>query len=132
MMKRYLSILLAVVLVTLTSCDSDGPEINDTGRLIVNIAQDDSEGKQPDYSDYSIALTPDHGMGWSVPRYSEVSWPIDVKVGTYTISVASPVVTETATTETYYVGEVANVSILKNQTTEITVKVTPKTLPKSH
>ncbi len=54
---------------------------------------------------------------------SEVTWPIDVKVGTYTIGVASPLVSETETTETYYFGEVKNVKIVKDKTTEITINV---------
>ena len=41
----------------------------------------------------------------------------------YTIGVASPLISETATTETYYLGEVKNVKIDKDITTQITVNV---------
>lgn len=123
-MKKAISIFFVILLVALTSCNNDEPDINDgMGKLIVNIAHDDSEIVEIDYSDYHIALTPEYGMGWSAPKYSEVSWPIDVKVGTYTIGVASPLVSETETTETYYFGEIKNVKIEKDKTTEITINV---------
>ncbi len=123
-MKKPISIFFAIILVVLTSCSSDEPEINDgVGQLIVNITHDDSEIVEIDYSDYHVALTPEYGMGWSAPKYSEVSWPIDVKVGTYTVGVASPLVFETETTETYYFGEVINVKIEKDKTTKITINV---------
>ena len=123
-MKKVISIFCAIMLVVLTSCSNDEPDVKDgEGKLIVNIAHDDSEIVEIDYSDYHIALTPEYGMGWSAPKYSEVEWPIDVKVGTYTIGVASPLVSETETTETYYFGEVKNVKIEKDKTTEVTINV---------
>lgn len=123
-MKKYFSIFFAIMLVALTSCNNDEPDVNEgVGQLIVHLAHDDSEIVEIDYSDYHIALTPESGMGWSAPKFSDVSWPIDVKVGTYTISAASPIVSETETTETYYFGEVKNVKIDKDKTTEITINV---------
>ena len=123
-MKKFLYILFAIMLVGLTSCNNDEPKINDgVGQLTVYIAHNDSEIVEIDYSDYHIALTPEYGMGWFTPKYSDVSWPIDVKVGTYTIGVASPLISETTTTETYYFGEVKNVKINKDKTTEVTVNV---------
>lgn len=105
-------------------CCNDVPDvIEDIGQLIVYVAHDDSEIVEIDYSDYHITLTPECGMGWFTPKYSDVSWPIDVKVGTYTIGVVSPLISETATTETYYLGEVKNVKIDKDITTQITVNV---------
>lgn len=112
------------MLVVLTSCNNDEPEFKDgMGKLIVNLAHDNSETVEIDFSDYHIALTPEYGMGWSAPKFSEISWPIDVKVGTYTIGVASPLVSETETTESYYFGEIKNVKIEKDKTTEITINV---------
>ncbi|MBD5211468.1 MAG: DUF4493 domain-containing protein [Bacteroidales bacterium] len=123
-MKKLFPILFAFMLVILTSCNSDEPEVNDgVGQLIVNLANNDSENPNMDFSNYHIALTREYGMGWTAPDFSEVTWPIDVKVGTYTIGVASPLVSETETTETYYFGEVKNVKIVKDKTTEITINV---------
>ena len=123
-MKKLFPILFAAVLVILTSCSSDEPEINDgVGQLIVNLANDEPEIAEMDFSNFHIALTPEYGMGWSAPNFSEITWPIDVKVGTYTIGVASPLVSETETTESYYFGEVKNVKIDKDKTTEITINV---------
>ena len=97
--------------------------LENAGQLIVYVAHDDSEIVEIDYSDYHITLTPECGIGWFTPKYSNVSWPIDVKVGTYTIGVASPLISETATTETYYFGEVKDIKIGKDKTTQITVNV---------
>lgn len=123
-MKKTISIFYAIMLVILTSCNNGEPEIkDDMGKLIVNLSHEGSDIVEIDYSDYHIALTPEHGMGWSAPRFSEISWPIDVKAGTYTIGVASPLVSETATAESFYFGEVKNVRIEKDKTTEITINV---------
>lgn len=60
------------MLVILTSCNSDEPEVNDgVGQLIVNLANNDSENPNMDFSNYHIALTPEYGMGWSAPNFSE-------------------------------------------------------------
>lgn len=105
-------------------CSRDEPHITEeVGELTVYVAHDNSEIVEIDYSDYHITLTPECGMEWSAPKYSNVSWPINVKVGTYTIGVASPLISETATTETYYFGEVKDIKIGKDKTTKITVNV---------
>ncbi len=123
-MKKTTSIFFAIMLVILTSCNNDDPEITDNmGKLIVNLAHEDADIVEADYSNYSIALTPRNGMGWTAPKYSEVSWPIDVEVGNYTISASSSLVSDTETTESYYFGEVKNVKIEKDKTTEITINV---------
>lgn len=123
-MKKYLSIFFAIMLVALTSCNNDEPDVNEgVGQLIVHLAHDDSEIVEIDYSDYHIAITPEYGMGWFAPKFSDVAWPIDARVGTYTIGAASPIVSETEATETYYFGEVKNVKIDKDKTTEITINV---------
>lgn len=105
-------------------CGNDVSAVpEDVGQLIVTVAHDDSEIVEIDYSNYHIALTPECGMEWSAPKYSDVSWPIDVKVGTYTVGVASPLISDAVTTETHYFGEVKNVKIDKDKTTKITVNV---------
>ncbi len=124
-MKKLLITFSFIACFILTACSNDDePAIkDDMGKLIVNLAHDNSEIVEIDYSDYHLALTPEYGMGWSAPKFSEVSWPIEVRVGTYTIGVASPIVSETEMTESYYFGEVKNVKIEKDKTTEITINV---------
>lgn len=131
-MKNYISILFALMLVAITSCDNDEPKDYDgTGRLIVHLTQDGADIAEESCFNYHIALTPEYGMGWFAPNFGEVDWPIDVKVGTYTIGVASPLVSESETIEYYYFGDVKNVKIVKNKTTEITIDLTLTEFPKS-
>ena len=52
-------------------------------------------------------------------------------MGTYTIAAASPKISETETTESWYYGEVKDVRIAKDRTTEITIPLTLTEYPKS-
>ena len=56
---------------------------------------------------------------------------VEVYVGTYTIAAASPKVSETETTESWYYGEVKDVKVLKDQTTEVTITLTLTEYPKA-
>lgn len=130
-MKHTLLALLSVLSMVCVSCKSDEPEVStDKGQLIVNLVQDDAQGDDIDFSDYTVAIVPESGFIPTAP-IKEIIWPVDVLVGTYTIAAASPQVSETATTESWYYGEVKNVKIQKDQTTEVTVHLTLTEYPKN-
>lgn len=127
-MTKIYSIIISLLLVTLYGCNSDEPKFNDaTGHLIVHLQQDGDEAI--DYSEYSVAIVPERGFIASAP-VKDIEWPVEVYVGTYTIAAASPKVSETDTTESWYYGEVKDVRFLKDQTTEVTVSLTLKEYPK--
>lgn len=117
-MKRLLSLILPLLLVTLWGCDSDQPDPDAKGLLTVHLEQEgDSD---VDFSEYSVAIVPEQGFVPSAP-IKDIEWPVEVYVGTYTIAAASPKIEENETSESYYYGEVKNVTIAKDRTTEITV-----------
>ena len=129
-MKRHLFILLSIIATVLSSCKSDEPDVStDAGQLIVNLVQDDATD-DIDFSEYSVAIIPESGFIYSAP-VKDITWPVEVRVGTYTIAAASPQVSETATTESWYYGEVKNVRIQKDKTTEITISLTLTEYPKN-
>jgi len=111
-MKNLLYIIGPFLCLALWGCSSDEPKIdNSTGSLIVNLQQDGED--DIDFSEYSVAIIPEKGYIPSAP-IKDIEWPVEVYVGTYTIAAASPKVSETETTESWYYGEVKDVKVLKD------------------
>ncbi len=128
-MKNLLYIIGPFLCLALWGCSSDEPKIdNSTGSLIVNLQQDGED--DIDFSEYSVAIIPEKGYIPSAP-IKDIEWPVEVYVGTYTIAAASPKVSETETTESWYYGEVKDVKVLKDQTTEVTITLTLTEYPKA-
>ncbi|MBD5317173.1 MAG: DUF4493 domain-containing protein [Bacteroides sp.] len=128
-MKNLLYIIVSFLCFVLCGCSSDEPEFDDsTGKLIVHLQQDAED--DVDFSEYSVAIIPEQGF---VPSalIKDIEWPVEVYVGTYTIAAASPKISETETTESWYYGEVKEVKIIKDRTTEITISLTLTEYPKS-
>lgn len=129
-MKKLFLLFFPILSVVFGSCNNDDSEVDvATGNLIVHISQPDAD-ENTDFSEYSVAIIPERGFIASAP-IKEITWPVEVNVGTYTIAAASPLIAETDTTESWYYGELRNVKILKDQTTEITIPLTLTTYPKS-
>lgn len=129
-MKNFLALLMPVLCLSFCGCDSDEPHYDDDkGKLIVHLIQDGQDDM--DFSEYSVAIVPKQGF---IPSalMKEIEWPVEVYVGTYTIAAASPKVSETKTTESWYYGEVKNVRISKNHTTEITIPLVLTDYPNSN
>lgn len=128
-MKLILSLLLSFLSVSLIGCSSDEPDYGtSTGKLIVHLQQ---EGRDDiDFSEYSVAIVPEQGFIPSAPM-KDIIWPVELYAGTYTIAAASPKIAETQSTESWYYGEVKNVRILKDETTEVTVTLTLTEYPKA-
>ncbi len=128
-MKKLFPFVVTVICLLFGGCRSDEPEQDDsTGKLIVHLQQEGAEGV--DFAEYSIAIVPEQGFIPSA-AVKDIEWPVEVKVGVYTIAAASPKVAETETTESWFYGEVKDVRILKDQTTEVTVPLTLKVYPKA-
>ena len=128
-MKKLIFLIIPLLCVILSGCNSDEPKgPTDTGKLIVHLQQDGQD--DVDFSDYNVAIVPEQGFVPSAPM-KEIEWPVELYVGTYTIAAASPKISETETTESWYYGEVKNVKITKDQTTEITISLTLTEYPKS-
>ncbi len=129
-MKKLLPILFALACVIISSCNNDEPEFDDsTGQLVVHLLQDGKD--DVDFSDYSVAIIPTQGFIFSADVKS-ITWPIEAYVGTYTIAAASPMVEETPTSQSWYYGEVKDVKILEDQTTEVTVNLVLTEYPNSN
>lgn len=128
-MKKLLYIIVPFLCLALWGCSSDEPKFDDsTGKLIVHLQQDGED--DVDFSEYSVAIIPEQGFVPSAP-IKDIEWPVEVYVGTYTIAAASPKISETETTETWYYGEVKDVKIIKDQTTEITISLKLTEYPKA-
>ena len=128
-MRTFFSVLIPSLCLSLCGCGSDEPVYdNSKGQLIVHLQQAGEE--DVDFSEYSVAIIPERGFVPSA-QVKDIVWPIEVYVGTYTIAAASPKIAETATTESWYYGEVKDVRIEKDQTTELTVSLTLTEYPKS-
>ncbi|MDE6535297.1 MAG: DUF4493 domain-containing protein [Muribaculaceae bacterium] len=127
-MKKLILFLIPWLYLGLWGCNSDEPETaTATGLLIVHLQQDDNP--DVDFSDYAVAIIPKSGFIPSAPM-KDIEWPVEVYAGTYTIAAASPMVAETETTESWYYGEVKNVRISQDQTTEVTISLTLTDYPK--
>ncbi len=123
-MKKFLLLFVPFVCLVLSGCNSDEPEVgNSTGYLIVHFQQEGDE--DVDFSEYGFAIIPKQGFIPSA-QVKDITWPVQVFVGTYTIAAASPYISETETSVTYYYGEAKNVKISKGETTEITLTLTLK------
>lgn len=130
-MTRLFYIIVPFLCVALWGCNSDEPKFDDsTGRLIVHLQHQQDSEDDIDFSQYSVAIIPKKGFTPSA-QIKDIEWPVEVYVGTYTIAAASPKVSETETTESWYYGEVKDVEILKDQTTEITITLTLTEYPKN-
>lgn len=129
-MKKFLFLLIPLLCI-ISGCNSDEPSVDGptpTGKLIVHLQQNGED--DIDFSEYSIAIVPEKGFIPSAPM-KEIEWPVEVYVGTYTIAAASPKISETETTESWYYGEVKDVNIKKDQTTEITISLKLTEYPKA-
>ena len=128
-MRNLLFAVVSFLCVALWGCSSDEPKFDDsTGLLIVHLQQDGED--DVDFSGYRGAIIPEQGFIPSAP-IKDIEWPVEVYVGTYTIAAASPKISETETTESWYYGEVKDVRIAKDRTTEITIPLTLTEYPKS-
>lgn len=128
-MKKLFAPLFILLMFSLWGCSSDEPAYGpSTGMLVVHLEQDGDP--DIDFSEYSVAIIPEQGFIPSAP-VKDITWPVEVYTGTYTIAAASPKVSETATTESWYYGEFKDVEILKDQTTEITIDLTLREYPKA-
>lgn len=130
-MTKLFYIIVPFLCVALWGCNSDEPKFDDsTGRLIVHLQHQQDSEDDIDFSEYRVAIIPKKGFIPSA-QIKDIEWPVEVFVGTYTIAAASPKVSETETTESWYYGEVKDVEILKDQTTEITITLTLTEYPKN-
>ena len=128
-MKNLLYFIVPFLCFALWGCSSDEPKFEDsTGKLIVHLQQEGED--DVDFSEYSVAIIPEQGFVPSAP-IKDIEWPVEVYVGTYTIAAASPKISETETTESWYYGEVKDVKIIKDQTTEITISLSLTEYPKA-
>lgn len=128
-MRNLLFGIISFLCIALWGCNSDEPKSDDsTGRLIVHLRQDGAD--DVDFSEYSVAIIPEQGFIPSA-QIKDIEWPVEIYVGTYTIAAASPKISETETTESWYYGEVKDVKIIKGRTTEITIPLTLTEYPKS-
>lgn len=128
-MKNLLYLIIPFICLALCGCNSDEPKYDgSTGKLIVHLQQAGDD--DIDFSEYCVAIIPEQGFIPSAP-IKDIKWPVEVSVGTYTVAAASPRISETETTESWYYGEVKNVRISKDQTTEITISLTLTEYPKS-
>lgn len=128
-MKKLLLFFLPLMCMMLAGCNSDDSDIDVTGKLVVTLQQETAVGEEVDFSDYSVAIIPE--SGWIVSAdMKDITWPVEVKAGTYTVAAASPLVSETETTQSWYYGEVKNVEVLADLTTRITIPLVLTTYPK--
>lgn len=133
-MKKIIYILQLFLCIAFVGCNSDEPKYNDDkGQLIVELALDENSpierSEDVDFSEYSIAIVPKSGFIASSP-IKDIEWPVELNVGTYTIAAASPLISETEDTETYYYGETEAI-ILKDQVTQVKITLKSKTFDKS-
>ncbi len=128
-MKKIFILFISVMALSLAGCNSDEPEVTATGWLIVHLEQPDAAG-DVDFSEYSVAVVPEHGFIASAPM-KDITWPVEALVGNYKVAACSPLVSETGTDETYYYGEVKDVRIFEDRTTEVTITLKLQTFPKN-
>lgn len=112
-------------------CGSEDPYVdNSLGTLVVYLHQEGNDEKV-DFSEYAIALTPEYGHGFGTSaQVKDIKWPVELPIGTYSVAAASPLVAETDSTETWYYGEVKDVKIHNDITTEVTVSLKLTVYPK--
>lgn len=130
-MKRIFAILPFVLMLLLSACSSNDPELNlDKGKLEVVLSLEGfADIDSIDFSEYYIAIIPESGWIYS-EEVKNITWPLDVNVGKYKIAAASPLISKTDTTVTYYYGE-KDATIIKDQTTIVNLTLQLTDYPKS-
>lgn len=130
---KHIHHLLAIVLLTIMAagCSSDEPHNPDAKGLITVdlVVEGVPEGEQADLSDYSIAIIPESGFIYS-EKWSNITWPLEAMVGKYILAAASPMVSETETTQSWYYGE-ASCVVTADRTTAVTITLSLKTYPRA-